>query len=113
MQRVQHRQKTWGTSVVRSSSPSESHPLYATFIANLFNAIFVWDETDYNRLLLAKKGELTSTGVSTPSDSVAVMVNLTELEGCSGYTIENTKGECSPAALYLATRPSERHLMWK
>lgn len=38
---------------------------------NLSNSIFVWDETDYNHLLLVKKGELTSTGVSTPSDSAA------------------------------------------
>ena len=48
---------------------TESHPLYATFMANLSNAIFVWDEADYERLLLAKKGELQSAGVPTPSDS--------------------------------------------
>ena len=48
---------------------TEAHPLYATFMANLSNAIFVWDEADYERLLLAKKGELQSAGVSNPSDS--------------------------------------------
>lgn len=31
----------------------------------------MWDESDYSRLLLAKKGELQSAGVSNPSDSAA------------------------------------------
>ena len=50
---------------------TEAHPPYATFMASISNAIFVWDETDYNRLLLAKKGDLQSAGVSNPSDSAA------------------------------------------
>ena len=40
-------------------------------MANISNAIFVRDETDYDRLILAKKGELQSTGMTNPSDSAA------------------------------------------
>ena len=48
---------------------TESHPLYSTFMANLSNSIFEWDQADYSLLCSAKKAELTAAGVPCPSES--------------------------------------------
>ena len=47
---------------------SESHPLYSTLMGQLSNAIFEWDQRDYDLLLSAKRAELIRAGVPTPSD---------------------------------------------
>ncbi|XP_064391951.1 uncharacterized protein LOC135339658 isoform X4 [Halichondria panicea] len=50
---------------------SKSHPLYGTFMAKLSTAIFEWDETDYQRLVEAKLGEMMVAGLRNPSESAA------------------------------------------
>lgn len=48
---------------------TESHPLYGTFMAGVSNAVFEWDQQDFDKLLEAKRNVLSSSGVINPSDS--------------------------------------------
>lgn len=48
---------------------SEAHPLYGVFMSQLSGCIFEWDDRDYNKLLLAKKGQLKATGLKSPSEA--------------------------------------------
>ena len=48
---------------------TESQPLYGTFMAVVSNAIFEWDQQDFDMLLQAKRNILISSGVINPRDS--------------------------------------------
>jgi len=50
---------------------SEAHPLYGPFMAQLSAAIFEWDKHDYQELLAAKKEELQTKGVKSPTNEAA------------------------------------------
>ena len=56
---------------------SEAHPLYGVFMSQLSGCIFEWDDKDYTKLLLAKKGQLKATGLKSPSE-VAVRNAVTK-----------------------------------
>lgn len=58
---------------------SESHPLYATFMGQLSDCIFVWDAEDYSKLKAAKAGMLREAGMRRVSE-IAVMKAITKEE---------------------------------
>lgn len=58
---------------------SESHPLFGTFMIQLSNCIFEWDEQDVDLLLSAKRGELQVAGIPNPTNT-AVKSALTSKE---------------------------------
>ena len=70
----------WGGLVVRldiwhymrrlaGGCTTESHPLYGTFMKQLSSCIFEWDMQDVELLISAKRGELVSAGILSPSDA--------------------------------------------
>lgn len=48
---------------------TESHPLYGMFMSKMSAAIFEWDKDDFDHLVSAKRAEMVSTGISSPSES--------------------------------------------
>lgn len=69
---------------------SESHPLYGTFMSQLSQCIFEWDESDLSLLIEAKKGELVQAGLADPSPS-AVRNSLSK-EELSRHCKRKTRG---------------------
>jgi hypothetical protein len=68
---------------------SESHPLYATFMARLPGCIFEWDKDDHSLLMVAKRSELVSAGVPRPTDKhVTAAITKDELARHCRYLIE-------------------------
>ena len=49
---------------IASACTTESHPLYAPFMAMLSAAIFVWDPDDLNALYKAKREEIAAHGIT-------------------------------------------------
>ena len=46
---------------------SDSHPLHGVFFKELSRCIFEWDREDFSRLMDAKRGELKSAGIVSPT----------------------------------------------
>lgn len=64
---------------IANACTTESHPLYGTFMSRLSSSIFLWDSEDYQKLMLAKRGELVASGVSSPTTN-AVQKAITKEE---------------------------------
>ena len=54
---------------ITSSVTTESHPLNATFMAQLSQCIFEWSDEDLKLLKKAKAAELAALGIRYPSDT--------------------------------------------
>lgn len=76
---------------------SESHPLFGTFMAQLSNSIFQWDEQDVDLLMSAKRIQLQSAGIPDPSNA-AVRKALTAKE-LARHCRRRTRGTEETASL--------------
>ena len=54
---------------ITSGVTTESHPLYATFMAQLSQCIFEWSDEDLKLLKKAKAAELAASSIRYPSDT--------------------------------------------
>ena len=69
---------------------SESHPLYGLFMSHLSACIFEWDQEDFDHLISAKRAELITTGV--PSPSLAAVRKAITSEEMARHCRRKTRG---------------------
>lgn len=79
---------------------SESHPLYAVFMASLSRCIFEWDQQDLTQLYASKRAELCASGMRNPSsEAVRNAVGKREM---AKHCRRRTRGAESTEALLVS-----------
>uniref|UniRef100_A0AAV2JMW0 Transposase n=1 Tax=Knipowitschia caucasica TaxID=637954 RepID=A0AAV2JMW0_KNICA len=59
---------------------TDSHPLYSGFMAQLSRCIFVWDQSDLQRLIEAKRAELEACHLHPSDDDVRKSITKKEMQ---------------------------------